>query len=78
MGDMRSSLSGNDLDLLRRSAHSLKSSAQDFGAVKLSQQCASLESRCRIEWPEEAEEHVSTIAESFDSAQDSLRSYLNQ
>lgn len=78
VGDMRNSVSGSDIDLLRRSAHSLKSSAQDFGAVKLSQQCASLESRCRIEWPEEAEEHISTIAESFSSARDSLQSYLTQ
>lgn len=78
VSDMQTSVSGNDLELLRRSAHSLKSSAQDFGAVKLSSLCASLESRCRVEWPEAAKEQVSQVAESFEGARDSLRTYLNQ
>ena len=78
VADMRTSVSDNDLDLLRRSAHSLKSSAQDFGAVKLSSVCASLESRCRVEWPEEAEDQVNTVATTFESARDSLRSYLSE
>ena len=76
--DMRSSVSTRDIDLLRRSAHSLKSSAQDFGSVRLSQLCASLESRCRAEWPEEAEEQVRMVAESFENARDALQSYLDQ
>ncbi len=77
VADMQTALPDSDVDLLRRSAHSLKSSAQDFGAVKLSSLCAALESRCRTEWPDEAAEQVSMVAESFESARDSLSSYLS-
>ena len=40
---MRTALAAGDADSLRRAAHSLKSSASAFGALRLSQRCAALE-----------------------------------
>ena len=37
----------NDLDALRIAAHTLKSNARDFGAMRLSALCAELEQDCR-------------------------------
>ncbi|MFW5654835.1 MAG: Hpt domain-containing protein [Roseicyclus sp.] len=36
-----------DRDALRIAAHTLKSNARDFGAMRLSELCAALESACR-------------------------------
>lgn len=76
--DMQKALPSQDIDLLRRSAHSLKSSAQDFGASELSSACASLEAHCKTGWPEGAMEQVSMIAERFEDARVDLQSYLDQ
>ncbi len=75
---MQSALETKDLDVLRRAAHSLKSSSQDFGAVELSTLSASLESQCRSEWPDDDQEQVSKIATSFASAKAELLSYVSQ
>ena len=37
----------NDLDALRIAAHTLKSNARDFGAMRLSVMCEELEQECR-------------------------------
>lgn len=37
----------NDMDALRIAAHTLKSNARDFGAMRLSALCADLERDCR-------------------------------
>ena len=37
----------NDLDALRIAAHTLKSNARDFGAMRLSVMCEALEQECR-------------------------------
>jgi histidine phosphotransfer protein HptB len=36
-----------DCDALRIAAHTLKSNARDFGAMRLSEHCAALEAECR-------------------------------
>ncbi len=76
IADMNSSVSGQDLDLLRRSAHSLKSSAQDFGALELSRLSAALESQCKAQWPTEHNEQIQRISDSFQSAAAALREFL--
>ncbi len=73
---MKSSLVNKDLELLRRSAHSLKSSAQDFGALELSRFSATLESHCRNEWPEAPESQVLAIEMSFGAASTELCIFL--
>lgn len=83
VADMQRSLVEKDLELLRRSAHSLKSSAQDFGAVKLSELCASLESASKTEWPgpdqspENSRAQIDAIAEHFEISAVSLRNYIS-
>jgi len=44
---MHEGLGSSDVEPLRRAAHTLKSSARDFGAVKLSELCRQLESDCK-------------------------------
>lgn len=76
VADMNASVSSQDLDLLRRSAHSLKSSAQDFGALELSRLSASLESQCKAQWPTEDKAQIQRISDSFQSAAAALREFL--
>lgn len=76
--DMNASLQDQNLDLLRRSAHSLKSSAQDFGATQLSELNASLESSCRSAWPDSANRMVAQIAECFALVDEALHAYLSE
>ena len=66
-----------DLELLRRSAHSLKSSAQDFGASELSTYCATLEVACKQSWPDDAVEQVQVIEKEYQRAATELRHYLD-
>ena len=76
IADMNASVSSQDLDLLRRSAHSLKSSAQDFGAMELSRLSASLESQCKPQWPSDDVAQIQQISDSFKSAAEALREFL--
>jgi len=75
--EMKDSLQTRNLDTLRRCAHSLKSSAQDFGAIELSELNATLESQCKNGWPENADAQTSTISESFVLADIALKRYID-
>ena len=77
IADMNTSVPNRDLDLLRRSAHSFKSSAQDFGALELSKLSASLESQCRAQWPADDIEQIQQISKSFQAAASALREFLS-
>ena len=74
---MKESIANEDLDVLRRGAHSMKSSAQDFGATALSEMNASLESQCKTNWPTNAAEQVDNISNQFSLACTELQSYIN-
>ena len=76
IADMNASVPDQDLDLLRRSAHSFKSSAQDFGALELSRLSASLESQCKAQWPADDIVQIQRISDSFRSAASALRELL--
>ncbi|MBX2835835.1 MAG: Hpt domain-containing protein [Gammaproteobacteria bacterium] len=76
VSDMNSSLDTQNLEVLRRSGHSLKSSAQDFGATELSALSASLESACRSSWPDDSNLQVERIQSELVLAQQELQSYL--
>ncbi len=69
---MHSATESKDLDSLRRLAHSLKSSSQDFGASELSELSATLESHCRQQWPANASEQVELIKHSFSKVESEL------
>jgi len=73
---LRTALSVNDLDTLRRGAHSMKSSAQDFGAGELAGLAARLESRTRDAWPSSAPADVEALATAFAAARTELRHWL--
>lgn len=74
---MKESLATKDLDVLRRSAHSVKSSAQDFGATALSEMNASLESQCKNSWPANAAAQVDNISNQFSSTRTELQHYID-
>jgi len=76
VAEMKASLSNRNLETLRRGAHSLKSSAQDFGATSLSELNASLESQCKNGWPNNAPTQTTAISESFTEAAAELRMYV--
>jgi len=73
---MKASLAEKNLDVLRRGAHSMKSSAQDFGATTLSQLNAALEAQCKNGWPETAESQTEEIAQQFSAVHLELQQYL--
>ena len=75
--EMKDSLQTENLDTLRRCAHSMKSSALDFGATELSELNATLESQCKNGWPENAAVQTSTISENFILADAELKRYLD-
>jgi len=75
--DMHTAVAQSDVELLRRSAHSLKSSAQDFGASQLSTLSATLESASKNELPENADGQVSAIKDQFAAAKLELQAYLS-
>lgn len=78
VAEMKGSLADENLDVLRRSAHSMKSSAQDFGATVLSQLNATLESQCKNGWPDNATTQAEEISQQFFEAQTELQLYINK
>ena len=78
VSDMKSALQDKNIDVLRRGAHSLKSSAQDFGATSLSELNATLESHCKNGWPDNATEQTAAISDSFDESVLELRQYMGR
>ena len=74
---MKESLADEDLDVLRRSAHSMKSSAQDFGATSLSEMNASLESQCKNNWPANATTQVENISDQFSIVRTELQRFID-
>ena len=61
-----------DTDLLRRTAHTLKSNAAAFGATELADLCGSLETQARNEAVTRADAQVTAIAAAFDGARRAL------
>lgn len=74
---MKESVADENLDVLRRGAHSMKASAQDFGAATLSELNATLESQCKASWPVNAASQTEEIAQHFSAATDELKRYIN-
>ena len=55
-----------DIELLGRTAHTLKSSSRDFGAMKLSERCFSLEQQAKSDTLDNAEAQVADIQQELD------------
>ena len=73
VAQMSAAAAAADTESLRRGAHTLKSNAQDFGAMRLAALCAALEGACREGPCPEATASVAVIAEEVDTARTTLR-----
>ncbi len=73
VAQMSAAAAAADIEALRRAAHTLKSNAQDFGAMRLAALCAALEGTCREGPHPEAAASVAMIAEEEEKARTTLR-----
>ncbi len=62
----------DDIDVLRRTAHTLKSNATSFGATELAELCAELESQARREAVVDVDVQVKAITRAFEGARRAL------
>jgi HPt (histidine-containing phosphotransfer) domain-containing protein len=69
---LRSSLNDNDVDVFRRSAHSLKSNAASFGAHALSDQAKELETLGREQKLDQVGDKLDALIASYDDVKKSL------
>ena len=72
VASMHDALSDNDYEVLRNSAHSLKSGSANVGAHLLSETCKELEMNCKTNTNDDAVELVSTIKTEFYRVKDAL------
>ena len=72
MAEMTNAAGSGENATLRRTAHTLKSSARDFGAVALSDLCRRLEEQCRSGEPERPELQVAAIGVELEKARAAL------
>jgi HPt (histidine-containing phosphotransfer) domain-containing protein len=72
MAEMTKAVACHENSTLRRTAHTMKSSARDFGALALSDLCRHLEERCRSGELESPELIVSAIATELEKAREAL------
>lgn len=75
---MQSAANVGDQISLGRAAHTLKSSARDFGANQLSVFCEALEKSCKAGMPEQAAVLVNAIAAECTLAQQDLNIHLTE
>ncbi|MBI2837313.1 MAG: response regulator [Acidobacteria bacterium] len=68
----RTALSGTDAELLRRAAHTIKSSSRYFGAMALGDSCEELENRVKAGTTDGAEELLQRIEMEFGRARTEL------
>ena len=61
-----------DTDLLRRSAHTLKSNAASFGATELADICGTLETQARNDAITGVDAQIAAIAAAFEGARRAL------
>ena len=76
LDQMQQAADSNDPAVLGRAAHTLKSSARDFGAYELSALCETLEKACRESLPHAPAAHVDVIAAAYAPARNELDGYL--
>ena len=77
LADMRQGLENQDMVLLRRAAHSLKSNSIQFGAIPLSELCKQLEAMSKTNSLEGAEEKLVRAKAEYEQVQAALQSILN-
>jgi len=70
---MRRAMAGKDIDAFRRAAHSLKSNAASFGAVRLASLASDLEMLARSGSLDGAPGQVDRFAREYDAVAEALR-----
>jgi histidine phosphotransfer protein HptB len=73
MKDLQSSLSANDADAFRRAAHSMKSNAATFGAMRLSELAKELETIARAGSLSEVGDRLEVLEEALKSASKEIK-----
>ena len=76
LDQLRQAADKGDRISLGRAAHTLKSSARDFGANQLSVSCEALEKKCRDGLPEQAAVQIDAIVAECTVAQSELNLHL--
>jgi HPt (histidine-containing phosphotransfer) domain-containing protein len=77
VADLGKGLADRDIDLFRRAAHSLKSNAATFGAMKLSHLSEELEEMARQGQLEGATDKLAPISEAYADAEQALKELNN-
>ena len=76
LDQMQRAADSSDRVVLGRAAHTLKSSARDFGAEQLSALCELLEKSCREGLPDQAAADVAVIVAAYAPVRHELGGYL--
>jgi HPt (histidine-containing phosphotransfer) domain-containing protein len=71
--EMEESMASGDLETMRRSAHTLKSSAANMGSINLSEICSKMEDAARQEETGSYAEMVPTAVNAFSEFEKALR-----
>jgi len=74
---LRASEPLQDHKTLKRSAHSLKNSALDFGAIAVAARCAELEAASVNAWPDEAHDQITAIEHLWQQSRTDLTVWLS-
>ncbi len=73
LDEMLQGLESGDYDLMQRSAHTLKSSAANMGAMVLSQVCKRMEAAAREQNKDSYEGMVEACREAYASSEEAMR-----
>jgi CheY-like chemotaxis protein/HPt (histidine-containing phosphotransfer) domain-containing protein len=76
ISQLREALSENDIEVIQRSAHSLKSSSANVGAMKLFEFSKALEKDCKKLSPEKTATMVAAIESEYRKASDDLKKWV--
>lgn len=74
--NMQGAVLARSTDQLGRAAHTMKSTAHDFGAESLAGLAQGLEAACRSGHPENAGQQISAIAQALELSHVDLKAYL--
>ena len=77
IADLDSAFADQDVDRFRRAAHSLKSNAATFGAMKLSELAKELEEMSRKGQLDDAAEKLKPVSVAFADAEQALKELKN-
>ena len=76
LAQLQQGLAHQDIEVVQRAAHTLKSNSATFGASELSALCAELESQAKAGSISGAEEKVQCIGQAFNQAEMVLKHYV--